>query len=283
MNPDTVHFRLAKKLEEKIRRHTVQLHFFRGETKERERRGSGSGTLVKLKDRYFILSAGHCVDDAGSPDLDEIAVLITTSPHEFKPKLIRRARYPDVDVGFFEVPCTDASTIEAKDRVFLSEGSISIMSAEDLKARNDWMCIGGYPGVLMEQKTDTGAGSRLLVYSTIIAGTGETPKPTEAPERRCGMLDLWVPPSGNVLTTEHTNQPVAIPTLSGASGGGCWLLRVRPHKVNWSADDISLVGTHVGSWEETVSGEKHLFGREILLSWHLVLIAKECPELKGVI
>ena len=27
-SPDTVHFRLAKELEEKIRRHTVQLHFF---------------------------------------------------------------------------------------------------------------------------------------------------------------------------------------------------------------------------------------------------------------
>ena len=274
----------AKELQQRLVLHTVPLYFFQGSTRDGRCSSSGSGVLIKLASRYFILTAGHCVLEAGLASSNAIAVGIKAGPHRFEPNLERRGNSMAVgiDVGYFEVPPIDAATIESSgSRVFLSENSLYVASGDELQTQNDWMVISGYPSAIREGDS-TNPGSKLLLYSTTIAGTGDAPASILEPKAGRDELDLWIPEDGNIDTLSVSQQTATVPELRGSSGGGCWKAGVRPHPETWDVSRLCLVGIHTGSGVRTQIGtETHSFAREHLLAHFLRLIACDYPDLRS--
>ena len=275
--------RTAGEVRTTLARHAVPLYFFRDTPDPSNYVGQGSGVLVKILSRYFILTAGHCISAAGS---GKIVVGVLSRTHCFVPALCRNAYRCDYgtehDFGFWEVPAVDASTIKLTDRIFLSETQIAILTHNECMARDDWMILGGYPGEIAVGQTGVKPGARLLAYSTILSGTREAPVSTIGRVHNGHhVVDLWVPKTGNLESTVSPPEPISIPSLSGASGGGCWLTGLKGKGAAWLPQDMQLVGIHSGSCAEVViNNERHVFAREILLGHHLNLIAHEYEDLR---
>lgn len=264
--------------------YTVPLYFFSGKAEAGKCTGSGSGVLVHLGKQYFLLSAGHCVEDARD---GEIVVGITDTPHRFVPMLVvkefRLERGTERDFGFWEIPAVDAGTIKANNRLFVAASQIEVVMTEECLKRDDWMVVGGYPGALRVGDPQVNPGARLLGYSTILAGSGEAPKsPLGRRHAEIHIADVWVPRSGNIDATAEEPAEIDVPSLSGASGGGCWFAGVRPDPAGWTNARLRLVGTHSGSCDAIeIAGENHVFSREILLGHHLNLIASYYRDLRA--
>jgi hypothetical protein len=278
---DAVLLRRTAELQEKIAFHTVPLYFFRGKAERGDQPPSGSGVLLRLQDRHFILTAGHCVRISLG---GEIAVGITDRLHTFIPRLDRCAYVEngEGDYGFWEVPPANASTIASKSRVFLSHRSIEILTSRELRNANDWLVLGGYPGILASINREEGPTARLLAYSTVISGVDPAPTSTiEPPPSSENEVDLWVPAAGNIDTV-GSRGAVDVPALGGASGGGCWRSGVRPSPERWEPAKMKLVGVHTGSCKpvRSTDGTNHAFAREGLIANHLRLIAREYEDLR---
>lgn len=280
---DAILLRSAEDVRFKLGLHTVPLFFLTGSGEIQRSTGNGSGVLVKLGARFFILTAGHCVVESTDRS---IAVGITDTPHRFTPHLVSSGfRYKlgtEIDFGYWEVPAADVGWIKANGRVFLSEAGIEVITTEECLTRDDWMVLGGYPDELVNGDRHTRPGARLLGYSTILAGKGiAPPSRLTRTHLQYEVIDLWVPREGNIDATANPPDEIDVPALSGASGGGVWLGGVRPTPLEWSNSKMRLVGVHSGSCLPfEINGERHVFSREILLGHHLHLIATDYSDLR---
>jgi hypothetical protein len=285
---DATLIREAQPLQAKLGLHTVPVFFLKGKPEEGNVTGAGSGILFHLEDRYFILTAGHCVKDGKSAD--NLAVHVTTHPRRFTLYIVNSDFHfvddgKGGDYGFWEVAERDAMQMQAINRTFLSADSIEVLTSGDLKERNDWMVLSGYPDKLTK-KTPRSTTVRLLQYSTIIAGTGSAPtSELETVAKPTDIVDLWVPQTGNVDALADDPSEIDVPSLRGASGGGCWYSQVRALREGWTPEKIKLVGIHTGTCQATQRGDgsTHVFAREALIANHLRLIANTCGESKAYI
>jgi len=271
--------------------HCVPMYFFRGEARTTNFKGCGSGVLVKIGLKFFILTAGHCVVEAGDMG-DDIVLGVLPGLHTFKPRLERRNFVlegpPDAhtaDCGYFEVPPADAVQMEAAHKVFLSLQRVAIATADELTAANDWMVVAGYPRELLNQSGDSPAGIGFLTYTTTIAATGDAPSPPPGFPIGSHDLLLWVPDDGNVLATDPSQPSMTVPVMRGSSGGGCWIANFRNRGTEeWSTARMRLVGTHQGSLGNAEGdASNHRFARELLLRGHLELIARDFEDLRDEI
>jgi hypothetical protein len=197
---------------------TVPLFFFHRKAEPGGVTGYGSAVLVKLADRFFALTAGHCVLDAGD---GEIVMLITEHRHRFVPHLVAvglgLAHGTERDFGFWEISPIDAKVIQANNRQFLAERRIEVMLEKDCVARNDWVIVGGYPGAMQVGNLQGEVGVRLLGYTTVMAGQGVAPaSPTARTYSEIGAIDLWLPDDGNVKAEGIEFNPIDLPDLAGA-------------------------------------------------------------------
>ncbi|WP_175189235.1 hypothetical protein [Achromobacter dolens] len=153
------------------------------------------------------------------------------------------------DFGYYEVKKDAASSIEAGNRIFLSERSIEVLSPSAIDASRDFLALAGYPLQLMLNH-DGGTGVKLLVYSTTMAGDEHAPASSLAPAL-CGAhleIHVWIPQQGNVDTLADDPTPATLCTFRGASGGGWWSTHLK--RPAWKSTDMKLIGTHVGSSKE---------------------------------
>lgn len=281
LEKDAVLLRESAKLQERLSFHMVPLYFFRDNAERGNLLSTGSGVLLRLKDRYFILSAGHCVRDAQYGDT---AIGIRTSKHRFAPTFVGFSYRKDAsnDYGFWEVSRLDAGIIRAGSRVFLSEHSIEVLTSEELRLKNDWMVLSGYPGAITVGDPQEAPSARLLAYSTIISGLDPAPTSRLYPPPTSDYeIDLWVPAVGNIDSLAEEPTRVDVPVLRGASGGGCWRSGVWESPETWTPNKLRLVGVHSGSCDriEVEDGTEHVFAREYLIANHLRLIAQEDSDM----
>src|SRR5207244_9269710 len=139
------------------------------------------------------------------------------------------------------------------------------------------------PRALVEESED-GHAYRMLAYSTTIAGLGGVPAsviPSPHPSMR--VLDLCRPLAGQLLTFPTGElRDYRLPSLKGASGGGCWKSGVRPEPSAFDVHAIRLSGIHIGATKNPA--DTHigpcLFMREVLVGHHLRLIADTVPEVR---
>ncbi|MGR0064266.1 hypothetical protein [Bordetella bronchiseptica] len=184
------------------------------------------------------------------------------------------------DFGYYEVGQDTASSIEAGNRVFLSERSIEVLSQPETPTSRSFLALSGYP-LQMMLNLDGGTGATLLVYSTTMAGGEHAPPSNLAPAALGAHLEIhvWIPQQGNVDTLVNDPTPATLCTFRGASGGGWWSTHMN-HST-WKSTDVKLIGTHVGSGQEmkTQDGLRHRFSRVSLVGNHLALIARDYPGL----
>jgi hypothetical protein len=104
-----------------------------------------SGVLFKLKEHYFILTAGHVaqyVESHGDP-----YVSVANFFHSFRPKVVQHQFkfFDNDDRGFIELASTDANLIESRNKVFASPERILSTSAKILRREDSPLFLFGFP------------------------------------------------------------------------------------------------------------------------------------------
>lgn len=266
---------------------TVPLTFFDGVISADTVASTGTGVLLNLDGRGFVLTAGHVVDDYVEFGL--CAVGIARRPHRHIARFIRHAiRFDEkksIDFGFFEIDPDDFAAYRSYDRGYLSPARLLVQNRTDLRAANDWMIVAGYPDAVIN-KSQQGHGYRLLTYSTTIAGLGpvpESPLPHAHPSMQ--VVDLCRPLDGQLLAFPGEMYEVEVPSFRGASGGGCWKAGVRPDPRAFSVNGMRLAAIHTGTMTEALDTSigPCLFAREVLVGHHLRLIADSVPEVRETV
>jgi hypothetical protein len=112
--------------------------------------GLGSGVLVQLWERYFILTAGHVVRAVQELKGSPVQLVIAKESHNAQFGLVQRgfvcgADDDDSDYGFFELPAYDASRIKARDRFFARHKRLHV--SEHL-SEDDLYVVSGFPADL---------------------------------------------------------------------------------------------------------------------------------------
>jgi hypothetical protein len=277
---------LASKTDEIARtleRHTAILLFFDGKIDFDRFREQGSGVAVSLWGKHFLLTAGHCVKALEDKSNYLLMFPIKSCAHrratEFR-KLGFVADSGDLDVGYIELPETEKREAEAFSKVFLSSNRLQVISASELRREDERFIVTGYPAAYRKQIGSKGHSQGMEAVTTILAGTNGMPK-NDADEIQAGrqVIDLWVSDSDFARMIGGEWVPATLPEFPGMSGGGCWRTCADPQVENWSEGKIHLIGTHAGSYRSEQLKE-HRFAREILLGNHLLLIAKDYPDLR---
>lgn len=260
---------------------TVPLHFFHQEARIGQVKGHGTGVLVRLNQRFFILTAGHCVQEAGD---GEVAIGIRKEAHVFSRRFHSEYRYDPKtqrDFGFFEIPQEDVGTIEAFDHTFLPESRLAVFPSEYWEELGDPMIISGNPLEHYQGDPDIHPKTHMFTYLTIPAGSSWAPV-NSAATRTPGYqtLDLWAPQESNLEVKEGKTQSADLPKLLGASGGGLWAVGMSDDMASWEAKRISLAGIHIASqFALPGSGDKDDIFFELLIGHHLHLIADSFADL----
>lgn len=245
-----------------------------------DRAGIGSGVLVKIAERLFILTAGHCAEEYRT---GQTAIGVAKNePHRFTPQISRvNSRFDrqrGIDFGYVELPALYERTFSSRSKLFMSQKRILVETPEQLRRDNDRMVVAGYPDAMTQSSTTTRHGTHgyeFFYNSTIIAGTG-TAMPSTMPPPCPGMqtIDLSVAPEGQVNTTSGYFDEMQIPRFRGMSGGGCWRSCFEAGGT-WEPSQMKLVGIHVGSDDR--------FAREILIGHHLRFLAEDYADLASTI
>lgn len=230
----------VQRLADRLSRHTVPLVFIRSA----DRMKGGSGVLLTIGSRDFVLTAGHCVAEG-----EEAMIMmgVKDEPHQFTPTL-QRGRYatkPE-DFGFWEVAKPDADYIRAcGHKAFLTLQDLALGSHLPSK-----LIFGGYPVGAYEFPEPTLLGWRLVTFFCFITGTGGV---TSWGEDRPGALVLVRPAEAVTLVSGQDTAVEVLPEFPGASGGGYWYFT---RSKTGGEDEPILVATHVGSGKEPLKVDR---------------------------
>jgi len=227
------------------------------------------------------MTAGHCVYDYQH----NICMFgVRWNQHRYIPdKWKSNYRFIEedgVDFGYIQIPANEISQFSAGIRVFAGIDRLLPINSEQVRSRDDWMVLAGYPASIAE-KTEEGQGMRLLCGSTVLAGIGNAPISTmPIPNQPIEYTDLWFPEHGNIQPADNYNELI-IPQLAGSSGGGCWIAGVRGNDTKWSPSHLRLTGIHVASSQS--EDQENRFAREVLIGHHLRLIAEDYRNMRSYI
>jgi hypothetical protein len=242
----------------------------------------GSGVLVRLKDRFFVFTAGHCCDDIESTILIAIA-RHRDRPHRFEAnvKNVRRVYTADgADYGYVEVGENDAATIQSQARVFASERLLQVVAQTQLITDFEWLTFAGYPRAFHTDYPQRNAsGIRFMYIHGAPSGKTGTPQnPLSPPSPELHFVDLAVPQETTLAAEDGSRRIVGLPSLAGVSGGGCW----KPNRAaeTWSPDQYRLVGVVSSGHSAEIGSEFASFFRVVLIAHHLKLVADDYPDLR---
>jgi hypothetical protein len=286
--PDAIAFRRGREIDQYLNFYNVPFAFFRGSIQPENFIDSGSGVLVKLAKRFFVLTAGHCVTPASAQDANVLFV-ISTQTTRFNPKIARHACVSDndyADFGYFEIHPIDAREMEIRKKIFKNAEGLYVRSSVQLQAENDWMIVSGYPALLKQEELSDidRVGTyfqHYLVLSRISGNDSAPPSPLPPSPIGIDVSDVWIPRRGLIDITSGGFQEIDLHQLRGMSGGGFWKTNVRPNTETWNENEMMITGTHFGSrFDVRIEGDDHVFAREVLISNHLRLLADDYPDLR---
>lgn len=239
----------------------------------------GTGVLVALAEKRFLLTAGHCVEDAGVGErAKRVLLAITREPRRLLFELPRRGYVNEsgFDFGYFEVPGPDRHRIETE-KVFMSHERI-LVARRTLLADDDHYVVSGFPRSLADASTEGVEMLRHNVVATSCAGHRKAPSCPILLPPGLEAIDLAYDDRAPHADLNMRASSDALPDLRGASGGACWKGNVLPTPEHWEPAHLRLVGTH-SRRHSASSGESYMYMREVLIGHHLALIAKTCPDM----
>ncbi len=241
----------------------------------------GSGVLVELFDRHFILTAGHCVRD--TRNWDSVHVGISQTRHRFDVRFSRghmtyrnEANQPFRDHGYFELDRASADWIASMNKIFMGAGRLSAAGTDISQELGGIAVLSGFPGSVANQ-TGQGVGSRFLACGVFLpdmmpCAEGGNPTPFDAGQ----SVDICV--TDQMLRDNSGSWSLEdFPALEGASGGGFWLPEVANRDTELR---LKLAGIRVGRVLVPPSVPGFIRFREVLVGHHLRLIADEHEDLR---
>ncbi len=282
--PDGIVFRSDAAISDFIKPYTVALVGPEGP-------GLGSGLLVQLWGRYFLLTAGHVVRRVDAIN-DSIRLVIAHAIHDARFRLEKR-RYvcgtdqDDADFGYFEIPAYDAERIRAHEKVFAGPGRLQVQPT----AEDDLYVVSGYPAHRAINGSPTGQ-TWVQFHHWTTAAAGYRSVPAAPRSMRAGMrvINLSVDPSAIILDYTGPDEAgaiklkEAIDPMSGASGGPCWRTFAPRTVGEWEAKGLKAVACHRARSVEVVDadGTRYRFAREVSIGHHLRTIADDYPDLRAI-
>lgn len=245
----------------------------------------GCGVFVRLADKYFLLTAGHVVDELGlaSNDSHFIAVykrqLSAMSTRAVRSGS-RYCRSDSVDFGYIEITFRDAAAWEAGNKIALGSHHITVGRRNDFMTDDDYFIISGTPR--SETRLDPAAAFINLFVSTWtapLAGRRGSQHADHFAAKSVEFVDVALDPSGLIIRCSGNGALSEVPldaAIEGASGGPCWKANVAQGAESWSPRDIRLIGTHAGRFHTRPdNGAEFWVARQTLVGHHLRLIADE--------
>jgi hypothetical protein len=229
-----------------------------------EERGSphGTGVLFQVGGRFFVLTAGHCIEEG-------LAIGLTDARHQpWVPQPQRLAIATDVDAGFIELSHIDARQLQAHTHIFLGPDRLHVASPLSLYTDEDRYLLFGYPATLASQDVSPPTDwLRPLLVDTVVSGRQGTAPYTVGDDQG---IDLAIDPARALGK---------VPDMAGASGAGCWKSGAVENYDGWQPESIRLAGIYVGR----PRGEVHRWARFIPISTFLLFISREVPSVASEI
>ena len=240
----------------------------------------GSGALVALDHRRFIVTAGHCVRDAGEHPVlipyPRCRILRDTTYE------LRRGYSASVDVGYFELPIAVWRTLEAEGYVFMHHRRILVERAAVLTSADDCYVVAGFPYALSIRPDPLTERFRFSMVATNVAAHRRGVPLVSTVPPGVEAIDLAIDDRIPAIDLRSANrQVVPLPDFAGMSGGPCWKGFVQQDSPAWDASRLRMIGVHVArvTAESTIDPEQWRFARSILVGHHLQLIARDFPDL----
>jgi len=260
---------------------TIPLVPIVGEGEEARRNGLGSGVLVELDSRYFIVTAGHCVRDFTH---SKIALGVARGRHNFQADIIDRDQTyethdgsdPSSDVGYLEIPGHQGKAAESYWRVALKLAGFVNLDLPPGQDEQGLFVCGGFPDALAEEVEPT-ISKREETINFIYFYSGyyneEHPSEIHPPDR---FFSLRVPSSVHQIEGPGKRRTRPMPDLSGVSGGGVWHVDLRDLDEGFTESSMKLAGLHVATFKRN---SDPVCLRAIKATEALRLIAKKNPDL----
>jgi hypothetical protein len=282
LRPDGIVFKSDLAITQFVRLYTVALI-------APGRPGLGSGLLLELWGRFFILTAGHVVREVrllGGP----VNLVIAHDVHDAKFDLARNnlvvgADEDDADFGYFELPAHDAERVRARDKVFANPRRVAVQTTTD----DDLFVVSGFPRHHIAADDPQGQSwVRHCQWTTSAAGTRSAPASPPSARTTMRLHDLSLDPSATILDYNGRNDPqhriqlkATIDPMQGASGGPCWQTFSAANGEQWAPEDMKVIAIHRASMR-AVLGEDSMYwyAREVSVGHHLKMIAEDFPELR---
>lgn len=232
-------------------RHYLDIRLVPIFTRYREKAFSiGSGTCLKIKDRYFIITAGHVISDYSKKDISILLAGWGKSPLHVTNFL--NIGYIDdeasgLDIGYLEISKEEAEKLQKE----FIEPNVFRTNINHLT--NDTVLSCGYPDEIIkrEQTEDFNRYTvRASHFQTMTLPADKWPE-----NFNNGIHILLKYPK---MVEDVDGNSVKIPDAPGISGGGIWAMNAKFDGI-WSTGITNLIGIHT-RWN---SKERFLVGVQI--------------------
>lgn len=242
--------------------------------KNQQEIGLGSGTCVRIGDRYFIATAAHVICDA---PINELCLVPEggPTPHSRRVALLGMkwsggGDYDDIDVGWIEVEPAAAKRMNGKTFITLDR----VLPFCTPKRGKQMILLWGAPWALVDQRALQEHYRVDVRFATFL--TPPLPR-SRWPWRGKGRNDIFLSYPTNDQTTRRVSDdaPAVPPNPQGMSGGGMWLHEFSDEV--WLPERSMLIGID-RSWSPSEQ-----YARGTRIEHWLRLVAKDFPDLRAEI
>ena len=228
----------------------------------------GSGVLIELDGRYFIVTAGHCASDYYGHSTIHLKGANTGPPFEARIRQPPDAVYNNWDLiedyGFYELEPERLDAVSDNGKQFLDRNNLLVLNEEKFLVAWSSAIVSGFPRSMTKltgQQVFESCLLELAICPNMVSYSA-------GKRRKCISIDL--------TQMFGEGKPA---DLEGASGGGFWVLK---REESGSPLNPTLAGLNVGTPNNDGTGS----GRELLVTLvghHLRRIADRIDDLKGFI
>lgn len=193
----------------------------------------GSGTCLKIKDRYFIITAGHVISE-NEEKYKSILLAGAGRPPQHVTNFKNIGYVVDeangIDIGYIELSKGES---EKLGKIFI-EPNVFKSNINHLKEDATLVC--GYPGEVIKRKQTADKNIytvRAIHFQTI------TMPPNKWPKRF--SIENHILLEYPKMVEDRNGNSVKIPDAPGISGGGIWALNAKIKGI-WSPEVTNLIG-----------------------------------------
>lgn len=217
----------------------------------------GSGTCIRIKDKYFIFSAGHVIKNhknnnesllLGSWDLNSpnVTDFIKTDYIDDDENII--------DIGYIEISKDNAKTLG---KIFVD---FEVIKTNVCELKNDEVLVSGYPDEIrsVEEK------GKFNVHTVRASHyRGRTIPTIEFPLHL--SLEKHIVIKYPEFAEDSLGKKIKLPDAPGISGGSIWAMNAKTKGI-WSPDNTNFIGIQI-SWHPK---NRYLVGMQIQFLINLI-------------